>query len=156
MDHVYMPFRGWIGRTKYWSTFDQGMVGTRLTSLSVSRTATLLGISHSVSRVCEEWSTTQRTSSQWQSSGWHELCRATDGLQLYSIDRPVKHLCPKNAQLVESWHKWGMAADNLTEYHFFQQKTCCSGLRKHCTQEIWKNVWSDDSRFLAISRWLED
>ena len=41
------------------------VVGTRRTGLSVSRTATLLGFSRStVSCVYQEWSTTQRTSSQ--------------------------------------------------------------------------------------------
>jgi hypothetical protein len=52
--------------TKDLSAFERGMVvGARHTSLSVSRTATLLGFSHStVSRVYQEWSTTQRTSSQ--------------------------------------------------------------------------------------------
>ena len=46
--------------------FEQGMVvGTRHTGLSVSRTATLLGLSHStVSTVYQEWSTTQRTASR--------------------------------------------------------------------------------------------
>jgi hypothetical protein len=45
--------------------FEQGMVDARRTSLSVSITATLLGFSSStVSCVYQEWSTTQRTSSQ--------------------------------------------------------------------------------------------
>jgi hypothetical protein len=46
--------------------FERGMVvDARRTGLSASRTAMLLGFSHStVSRVCQEWSTTQRTSSQ--------------------------------------------------------------------------------------------
>ncbi|CDQ74375.1 unnamed protein product [Oncorhynchus mykiss] len=53
-----------MGMTK--SAFERGMVvGARCTGLSVSRTATLLGFSHRmVSPVYQEWSTTQRTSSQ--------------------------------------------------------------------------------------------
>jgi hypothetical protein len=48
------------------SAFERGMgVGARGTGFSVSRTAPLLGFSRStVSRVYEEWSTIQRTSSQ--------------------------------------------------------------------------------------------
>jgi hypothetical protein len=53
-------------KTKYLSAFERGMVeGARRTGLSVSRTATLLGFSHStVSCVYQEWSTTQRRSSK--------------------------------------------------------------------------------------------
>ena len=55
-----------MGKTKYVSACEQDMVvGARRTGLIVSRTATLLGFSHStVSRVYQEWSTTIRTSSQ--------------------------------------------------------------------------------------------
>jgi hypothetical protein len=57
-----------MGKTKYLNAFEQGMVvGARHTGLSVSRNATLLGFSRStVFRVYEEWSTTQKTSSQLQ------------------------------------------------------------------------------------------
>uniref|UniRef100_A0A8K9X6L5 Transposase IS30-like HTH domain-containing protein n=1 Tax=Oncorhynchus mykiss TaxID=8022 RepID=A0A8K9X6L5_ONCMY len=50
----------------YLSAFEQGMVvDARSNGLSVSRTAMLLGFSRStVSRVYQEWSTTQRTSSR--------------------------------------------------------------------------------------------
>jgi hypothetical protein len=63
---VCVPFRGWMFKTKDVSTFEQGtVVGARCTGLNVSRTATLLGFSRStVSRVYQEWSTTQKTSSQ--------------------------------------------------------------------------------------------
>ena len=45
-DCVCMPFRGWMGKTKYLSVFERGMVvGARRTGLSVSRTATLLRFS---------------------------------------------------------------------------------------------------------------
>ena len=59
------------GKTKYLSAFAQGIVvGARHTGLSVSRTATLPDFSRAtVSHVCQEWSTTQRTSSQRQASG---------------------------------------------------------------------------------------
>jgi hypothetical protein len=56
-----------MGKKKYLSAFELGMVvGAKRTSMSVSRTATLLYCSHSrtVSHVYQEWSTTQRTSSQ--------------------------------------------------------------------------------------------
>jgi predicted alpha/beta hydrolase len=55
-----------MGKRKYLSAFEWGMVvGARVVSLSVSRTATLLGFSQStVSHVYQEWSTTQRTCSQ--------------------------------------------------------------------------------------------
>ena len=51
---------------KYLSAVERGMVvGARSTGLTVSRTATLLGFSRlTVSRVYQEWSTTQKTSSQ--------------------------------------------------------------------------------------------
>ena len=54
-----------MGKTKDVSAFGRGMVvGARHTVLSVSRTATLLGFTHSkVSFVSQEWSNTQRTSS---------------------------------------------------------------------------------------------
>ena len=49
--------------TTYLSAFELDMVvGARHTGLSVSRTAALLGFSHST--VLREWSTTQKTSSQ--------------------------------------------------------------------------------------------
>uniref|UniRef100_A0A673VV98 Transposase IS30-like HTH domain-containing protein n=1 Tax=Salmo trutta TaxID=8032 RepID=A0A673VV98_SALTR len=50
-----------MGKTKYLSDFEQGtVVGARLTGLSVSGPATLLGFSRStVSRVYQEWSSTQ-------------------------------------------------------------------------------------------------
>jgi hypothetical protein len=55
-----------MGKTKYLSAFELGMVvGVRRSGLSVSRSATLLGFSHStVTHVYQEWFTTQRTSSQ--------------------------------------------------------------------------------------------
>ncbi|CDQ67802.1 unnamed protein product [Oncorhynchus mykiss] len=53
-----------MGKTKYLNAFELGMViGARCNGLSVPRTATLLGLSHStVSHVYHEWSTTRRTS----------------------------------------------------------------------------------------------
>ena len=67
MECVCLQFRGWMGKTKDVSVFLHGRmdVGARRTSSNVSRTATLLAFSRSaVSFVYEEWSTTQRTSSQ--------------------------------------------------------------------------------------------
>ena len=64
MDCVYVPFRG--------CAFEQDMVvaGDSRTGLSVSRTAMLLGFSRStVSCVYQEWSTTQRTSNQLDTTG---------------------------------------------------------------------------------------
>ena len=57
MDCLFMPFRRWMGKTKYWSAFERGMVvDARRTGLSVSRTETLLCFSRStVSRVYQEW-----------------------------------------------------------------------------------------------------
>ena len=65
MDCVCELFRGWMGKTKDLSAFDRVMVvGVRITGLSVTRTAALLGFSRStVSRVDQEWSSNQRTSS---------------------------------------------------------------------------------------------
>ena len=61
-----MPFRGLMDKTTFLSAFECGMVeGARRTGLCVSRTVTLLGVSCStVSCVYQEWSTTQTTSSQ--------------------------------------------------------------------------------------------
>uniref|UniRef100_A0A8K9VDC5 Tc3 transposase DNA binding domain-containing protein n=1 Tax=Oncorhynchus mykiss TaxID=8022 RepID=A0A8K9VDC5_ONCMY len=55
-----------MGKTKDLSAFERGLViGARRTGLNVSRTATLLCFSPStVSPVYQEWSITQRTSSQ--------------------------------------------------------------------------------------------
>jgi hypothetical protein len=66
MECVCVPFRGWLGKTKYLSAFEWGMVvGARGTGLSVSRTATLLDFWCSTfSRLYQDWSSTQRTSSQ--------------------------------------------------------------------------------------------
>ena len=57
-----MPFRGGMGKTKDLSAFERGMVvGARCTGLSVSRNV----FSRStVSYVYQEWSSTQRTSCQ--------------------------------------------------------------------------------------------
>jgi hypothetical protein len=62
MDCVCVPFRGLMGKTKYCSAFERGMVvGARHTGLSVSRTATLLGFSLSnIPCVYQEWSTSKR------------------------------------------------------------------------------------------------
>ena len=64
-----------MGITKDLSAFEWGVVvGVRGTGLSVSRTATLLGFSYSTaSHVYQEWSTTQRTSSQQQASSRKRL-----------------------------------------------------------------------------------
>ena len=66
MDCVCAPFRGCRIKTKYLSSFERGMVvGDRRTGLSVSRTAMLLGFSHStVSCVDQERHNAYRTSSQ--------------------------------------------------------------------------------------------
>ena len=55
-----------MGKTKYWSVVEPGMVvGARRTGLRVSRTSSLQGFSCStVSRVYQKWFTTQRASSQ--------------------------------------------------------------------------------------------
>ena len=55
-----------MGKTKYLSTFEKGMVvGAKRTGLSVSRTEILLFfLPSTVSLVYQEWSTTKRTSSQ--------------------------------------------------------------------------------------------
>ena len=59
-----------MDKTKDLSAFERGMVvGARHIGLSVSRTAMLLGFHTTFSCVYQEWSTTQRTSSQWQASG---------------------------------------------------------------------------------------
>jgi hypothetical protein len=60
MDCVCVPFRGRIGKTKDFSVL---VVGARRTGWFVSRTAMLLGFSASTEK--KEWSTTQRTSSQF-------------------------------------------------------------------------------------------
>ena len=64
-----------MGKTKDLIAFEWGMVvGAKHTGLSVSRTATLLGFSCSTfSRLYQEWSTTQRTSSQRQVSSRKRL-----------------------------------------------------------------------------------
>jgi hypothetical protein len=55
-----------MGKPKYLSAFERGMVvGARCTGFSVSTTETPLGFSRStVSSVHQEWSITQKTSSQ--------------------------------------------------------------------------------------------
>jgi hypothetical protein len=70
MDCVCESFRGSKGETKDLSAFAQGMVvGARRPDLNVSRTVTLLGFSWStVSRVCQGWSSTKRTSSQFDTT----------------------------------------------------------------------------------------
>ena len=66
LDCVCVPFRGWMGKTKYLSAFERGMVvGARRTGLSVSRTAPLLSFSTLNSFLCvSRMVTDQRTSSQ--------------------------------------------------------------------------------------------
>ena len=68
MHCAFVPFRGWMGKTL--RALEQGMVvGAKSNGLCVSRTATLLSFSSStVSCVYQEWSTTQRTSSQLMAS----------------------------------------------------------------------------------------
>jgi hypothetical protein len=53
-----------MGKTKDFSAYERGMVaGATCNGLSMSRTVTLLGFSHStVSCVYQEWSTTQKDS----------------------------------------------------------------------------------------------
>jgi hypothetical protein len=82
-----------MGKTKDLGAFEWGVVvGARRTGLSVSRTGTLLGFSCStVSCVYQEWSTTQRISSQldtnvgsigvtggWWHLNWGERARVND------------------------------------------------------------------------------
>ena len=78
----------WV-RQHFISAFEWGMVvGARSTGLSMSRTEKLLGFSRSrVSRVYQEWSTTQRTSS-------HITCYDT-GCQVkcYRLDNTFNIKC---------------------------------------------------------------
>ena len=62
-----------MGKTKYLSAFERGMVvGAKRNGLSVSRTAALLGFSYStVSR-------SSRSSSQWQASGQKQVIDEMD------------------------------------------------------------------------------
>uniref|UniRef100_A0A8K9V5D7 Tc3 transposase DNA binding domain-containing protein n=1 Tax=Oncorhynchus mykiss TaxID=8022 RepID=A0A8K9V5D7_ONCMY len=73
------------------SAFEWGYVGARRTGLGASRTATLLGFSHStVSRVYQRRSTTQKTPKQrWEAleSTWASI--------------PVEHFQPKHRRCSE-------------------------------------------------------
>jgi hypothetical protein len=61
-----------MGKTKDLSAFEPGMVVGAGRTGFVSRTETLLGFSRStVSRIDQEWSTTQSTSSQLDNCGKH-------------------------------------------------------------------------------------
>ena len=76
------------------SAFERGMVvGVRRTSLSVSRTATLLGFSCStVSHVYREWSTTQTASSQQQTSAQKWLIYERGQRRLTQIVQSNRHV----------------------------------------------------------------
>ena len=65
MDCVCVPFRGGMGKTKDVSAFERGHGSRCQEHRFVSRTASLVDFSRStVSCVYQEWATTQRTSSQ--------------------------------------------------------------------------------------------
>jgi hypothetical protein len=65
MDCVYVPFSGWIGKTKYLSAFEPGMlVGARRTVWVCQELQRCRVFHTTVSCVYQEWSTTWRTSSQ--------------------------------------------------------------------------------------------
>ena len=90
-----------MGKTKYLSAFEQDMVvGARHTSLSVSIIATLLRFSllgfslTTVSRAYQEWSNTQKTSSQLYTTVG---CIGVNNLVEY-----FQHLVESMHQLIEA------------------------------------------------------
>jgi hypothetical protein len=127
MDCVCVPFRKWMGKTKYLSAFEWGIVvDARHTGLS--RTATLLSSSRStVSCVYQKCSTTQRTSSQL------ELTVGSIGVNMGqnpcgTLSPPCWDNAPMNwGCSVVTWHYFVMSAPSccVPIVAPFQNTTSC-------------------------------
>ena len=170
---VCVPIRGWMSKTKYLSAFEWGMVvGARSTGLSMSRTANLLGFSHSrVSRVYQEWFTTQRTSSHRQDScrkrviderGQRSLTRIVQSNRRATVSqlpvqynngaqRPIKDC---TTHLTLTWMGYGSRRPYRVPLLSGRNKKLqlqWAKEWKHWKLENWKNIaWSDASWFLLF------
>ncbi len=153
------------------SDFERGMVvGARRAGLSISKTADLLGFSHTnISRVYREWSEKEKISSEWQLCGWKCLVdvrgqrrmsrlvrddrkatvtqitiRYNQGMQNTISERTTHRTLKQMGYSSRRPHRVPLlSAKNRKQSLQFAQA------HQNWTIDDWKNIaWSDESWFL--------